>query len=399
MTTEKTPTWAEKYRPRYFTDIRGQSLAVEKLKSFVRNLKPSSVKRAIALHGPPGTGKTSLAYVVANETKSEIFELNASDLRDRERLNEILKPATEQKSLTNKGKVILVDEVDGISEVDRGGLSELVDLIESSSHPIIITANDIWDKKFSELRKIVELVQLKEIDYKTIKEIMIEILRKEKKFIDGDILTNIAIKSRGDLRAAINDLQIAASLENPADIIIDERNKEIDIFSAMRIIFKGKPNNSLLKLFDSVNMPLEEVLLWVEENIPAEYQGAELAKAYDALSKVDIFKRRIYRQQYWRFLVYENALLSYGVASAKKTEKLGFTSYKKPTRILKMWLNNQRIERKKTIARKYAKFVHVGEKRALREFPTIKAFLLKPEVQKELNLSEDEIEYLGKENN
>ena len=396
MTTEKTPTWAEKYRPKYFTDIRGQSLAVEKLKAFVK--KPAAGK-AIALYGPPGTGKTSLAYVVANETKSEIFELNASDLRDRERLNEILKPATEQKSLTNKGKVILVDEVDGISEVDRGGLSELVDLIESSSHPIIITANDIWDKKFSELRKIVELVQLKEIDYKTIKEIMIEILRKEKKFIDGDILTNIAIKSRGDLRAAINDLQIAASLENPADIIIDERNKEIDIFSAMRIIFKGKPNNSLLKLFDSVNMPLEEVLLWVEENIPAEYQGAELAKAYDALSKVDIFKRRIYRQQYWRFLVYENALLSYGVASAKKTEKLGFTSYKKPTRILKMWLNNQRIERKKTIARKYAKFVHVGEKRALREFPTIKAFLLKPEVQKELNLSEDEIEYLGKENN
>ena len=264
---------------------------------------------------------------------------------------------------------------------------------------MIITANDIWDKKFSELRKTVELVQLKEIDYKTIKEIMTEILRKEKKFIEGDILTNIAIKSRGDLRAAINDLQIAANMPNPSDIIIDERNKEIDIFSAMRLIFKGKPNNALLKLFDSVNMPIEEILLWIEENIPAEYSGKELAKAYDMLSKVDIFKRRIYRQQYWRFLIYETAFLSYGIASAKKTEKLGFTSYKKPTRILKMWLNNQRIARKKTIARKYAKFVHVGEKRALREFPTIKLFLIKPEVQKELGLSEEEVEYLSKENN
>ena len=391
-----TPTWAEKYRPKYFTDIRGQGLAVEKLRSFLK--KPSQGK-AIALHGPPGTGKTSLAYVVANESHAEIFELNASDLRDREKLNEILKPATEQRSLTNKGKVILVDEVDGISEVDRGGLDELISLIESSSYPMIITANDIWDKKFSELRKTVELVQLKEIDYKTIKEIMIEILRKEKKFIEGDILTNIAIKSRGDLRAAINDLQIAANMPNPSDIIIDERNKEIDIFSAMRLIFKGKPNNALLKLFDSVNMPIEEILLWIEENIPAEYSGKELAKAYDMLSKVDIFKRRIYRQQYWRFLIYETAFLSYGIASAKKTEKLGFTSYKKPTRILKMWLNNQRIARKKTIARKYAKFVHVGEKRALREFPTIKLFLIKPEVQKELGLSEEEVEYLSKENN
>ena len=391
-----TPTWAEKYRPKYFTDIRGQGLAVEKLRSFLK--KPSQGK-AIALHGPPGTGKTSLAYVVANESHAEIFELNASDLRDREKLNEILKPATEQRSLTNKGKVILVDEVDGISEVDRGGLDELISLIESSSYPMIITANDIWDKKFSELRKTVELVQLKEIDYKTIKEIMTEILRKEKKFIEGDILTNIAIKSRGDLRAAINDLQIAANMPNPSDIIIDERNKEIDIFSAMRLIFKGKPNNALLKLFDSVNMPIEEILLWIEENIPAEYSRKELAKAYDMLSKVDIFKRRIYRQQYWRFLIYETAFLSYGIASAKKTEKLGFTSYKKPTRILKMWLNNQRIARKKTIARKYAKFVHVGEKRALREFPTIKLFLIKPEVQKELGLSEEEVEYLSKENN
>src|SRR3989344_4140288 len=391
-------TWTEKYRPRYFGDVRGQDLAIEKLRSFLRNLSKSD-KKAIALYGPPGTGKTSIAYVIANETQSELFELNASDLRDREKLNEILRPATEQRSLTNKGKVILVDEVDGISEVDRGGLDELISLIESSSYPMIITANDIWDKKFSELRKTVELVQLKEIDYKTIKEIMTEILRKEKKFIEGDILTNIAIKSRGDLRAAINDLQIAANMPNPSDIIIDERNKEIDIFSAMRLIFKGKANNALLKLLDSVNMPLEEVLLWIEENIPTEYSGKELAKAYDALSKVDIFKRRIYRQQYWRFLVYETALLSYGIASAKKTEKLGFTSYKKPTRILKMWLNNQRIARKKTIARKYAKFVHVGEKRALREFPTIKLFLIKPEVQKELGLSEEEVEYLNKENN
>ena len=263
---------------------------------------------------------------------------------------------------------------------------------------MINTANDIWGKKFSELRRNVEMVQLKEIDYKTIKDIMIEILRKEKKFIDGDVLTNISVKSKGDLRAAINDLQIASSLENPAEIIIDERNKEVDIFSAMRLIFKGKPNNSLLKIFDSVNMPMEEILLWIEENIPTEYRGEELAKAYEALSRVDIFKKRIYRQQYWRFVVYENALLSYGVSAAKKTEKLGFTSYKKPTRILKMWLNNQKIEKKKTIAKKYAKYVHIGEKRALYEFPTIRTFLLKPEVQEELNLTTEEIEYLNREN-
>ncbi|GAH29065.1 unnamed protein product, partial [marine sediment metagenome] len=57
---------------------------------------------------------------------------------------------------------------------------------------------------------------------------------------------------------------------------------------------------------------------------------------------------------------------------------------------------NRRIEKKKSIAKKYARYVHIGEKRALKEFMTIKQFLIKPEVQKELKLSEEEVEYLNK---
>jgi len=393
--TTKAENWTEKYRPKTFSDIEGQEQAVFLLKEFLK--KFGWENKAVIIHGSAGTGKTSLAYAAANENKAELFELNASDLRNREKLREILKPATEQKSLTKENKVILVDEVDGISETDRGGLLELLALVESSAYPMIITANDIWDKKFTALRKKATLIQLKEIDYKTIKSAMISILRKEKKFLDMDVLTNIAVKARGDLRAAINDLQIASGMKDPSKIIIDERNKEIDIFSALRMVFKGKPTESMLQIYDSVNMPLDEIMLWVEENIPAEYQGEELAKAINALSRVDIFKRRIYRQQYWRFLVYENALLSYGISSAKKNVKTGFTSYRKPTRILKMWLNNQKIEKKKSIAIKYARYSHVGEKRALKEFPLIKQFLLKPEIQRELKLNEEEIAWLQRE--
>ena len=59
-------------------------------------------------------------------------------------------------------------------------------------------------------------------------------------------------------------------------------------------------------------------------------------------------------------------------------------------------MNNQRTEKKKSIAKKYSQLVHIGEKRAMAEFATIKLFLLNPEVQKELKLSEEEIEYLQK---
>jgi replication factor C large subunit len=388
--------WTEKYRPKKFTEFYGQELAVSKIKRFVATFKISK-KKAIILHGPPGTGKTSLVYLMAKETDSEIFELNASDLRNKKKLQEILKPAIEQKSLTKKNKIILIDEVDGISTVDRGGLTELLSLINITTYPLIITANNIWNKKLNSLRKKTELLELKEIDYKTIRTILFNILRKENIFLDSNLITSLSIRSKGDIRAAINDLQSISETKNPSTITIDERNKEIDIFNALKLILKGKTTNNTLKAFDSVKMPIDEVILWVEENIPLEYSGIELAKAYQALSNTDLFKGRIYKKQYWRFLVYENIFLSYGISAAKKDIKTGFTNYKRPTRILKIWLNNQRIAKKKSIAIKYAKYVHVGSKRALNEFPIIKQIIKSNiKVQKELKLNNEEIEYLNK---
>lgn len=389
--------WVEKYRPRRFEDIKGQDEAIAKIKRFTENFNLGKLtktpKKAIILHGPPGTGKTTLAHVIAKETNSEIFELNASDLRNRIKLQEILKPAIEQKALTKKNKIILVDEVDGISSVDYGGLNELLSLIEITSYAVIITANNIWDKKLSSLRRKSELVQLREINYRTIKDIAIDILRKERKFIENDVLTKIAINAKGDLRAAINDLQTESGIKEPGTDV-GERNKEEDIFNALRTLFKGKTGNETLKIFDSVNMTMDNIILWIEKNIPAEYQKEELAKAFDLLSKTDVFRGRIYKQQYWRFMVYENIFLSYGISASKKQAKFGFTSYKKPDRILKIWLSNQKNTKKKSIARKYCRYVHIGHKRAINEFPMIKNFLKNPKVQRELRLSEDEVEYL-----
>jgi len=385
--------WTEKYRPKSFGEIKGQNEAIFKIKEFITNF--GKKKKALLVYGPPGTGKTCLAYATANENNSEIFELNASDLRNKEKLKEILRPAVEQKPLKKEKKIILVDEVDGISETDYGGLSELLNIIESSPYPIIITANNIWDRKFNLLRKKCELLRLREINYNIIKIVILDILKKENLMIDDDFITELAIKARGDLRAAINDLQTLSQLKDYFSVILDERNKETDIFNSLRRIFKEKPSNEIINIFDSVNMPIDDIILWLEENIPTEYKGEELARAYELLSKTDIFKGRIYKQQYWRFLVYENIFLSYGISSSKKNAKTGFTTYKKPSRILQIWLNNQKTMQKKSICQKYSQYVHVSLKRAMSEFPIIKQILKSnPEIQKELKLEENEIEYL-----
>ena len=391
--------WTEKYRPRKIDDVKGQQAAAEKLKNFIKlfNHGARTDKNAIVLYGPPGTGKTTLAYVVSNETNSELFELNASDLRDKKRLQAVLEPAMQQQSLTKSGKIILVDEADGITGTDRGGMKELIKLIDSAPCPVIVTANDYWDKKMAPLRKKTDRIELKEIDYKTVKGVLIDILKKENKFIENEILTQIAVKAKGDLRAAVNDLQTAATMETPSSADFNERNKETNIFNAIKKVFKMPPKKETLGAFDSVNMPIDEVILWVEKNIPKEYSGKELERAYDLLSKVDVFKGRIYKQQYWRFLVYENALLTYGISSAKTSPRnsASFTPYKKPSRILKIWMNNQRTVKKKSIAHKYAQYCHIGKKRALHEFPVIKQVLVSnPKIAEELKLTDEEKEYI-----
>lgn len=387
--------WCEKYRVTNLKSLKGQSAAIDQAKIFLKNFPK---KKALILHGPPGIGKTSLAYAIAYEYDSEVLEMNASDLRNKDKIEGILGPASQQKSLFRKNKIILVDEVDGISARDRGGLTELLGILEKTAFPILITANDIWQQKFNLLRKKAEMVQLKEIDYKEILELLKEVCTKENISTFDDILISISIKARGDIRAALNDLQTISKMNDQTLVKeIGERNRENSIFNALQHIFKNAQiDKKMITVFDEVNMSADEIFLWLEENIPYEYREVELAKAFEALSKADVFRGRIHRQQHWRFLVYENFFLGSGVAAAKRYNRSGWTGYKKPSRILKIWLQNQRAAKKKTICEKYAKQCHVSIKKAMKEFLLIRQIINNPVAIKELKLTEEEIDYLNK---
>ena len=108
-------------------------------------------------------------------------------------------------------------------------------------------------------------------------------------------------------------------------------------------------------------------MLWLDANLPEEYARPEdLARAYDALSKADVFQRRIRRWQHWRFLVYINALLTAGVAVAKDKKYEKFVQYKPTGRLLKIWWANQKSMKKKAIAEKIAHKTHSSKKDILK---------------------------------
>ena len=391
MTSKNSLPLIEKYRAKTLSDIKGQDLAISEIEGFFKTFPK---KRAIILNGPVGTGKTSLALVFAKERNLELFELNASDLRNRKKLEEVLAPAIKQKSLFSTGKIILMDEADGITGSDRGGLPELLALIDKTSFPIIITANDIWQQKYSLLRKKCQLVSIKELKDDVVKKLLQNVIQKENEKIKPEILDIITKKARGDIRAALNDLQTAFTLgeENFLEES-HEREKEESIFNSLKKVFQDPTTKEITSAFNNTSMDLNEILLWVEENIPLEYKGQALAKAYDALSKADVFRGRIYRQQHWRFLVYQSFFLTAGISAATKLKYKKFNQYKRPSRILKIWIANQRNAKKKVIVNKFAEQTHMSKKKAMKE-SFLLPLIISKSIEKKMDLEEKEQKWL-----
>lgn len=395
--------FVEKYTPKILGDIKGQNNAVDSLLNFIKQKK----KNAAVLYGPTGSGKTSAVYALANELNLEILEVNASDFRNAEGMQNTIGIASKQRSLFSKGKLILVDEIDGLSGTkDRGGIPELVRIIEESSFPVVCTAVDVFDSKFSPLRKKSLMIEFEKPNAESIYEVLKRICMKEQIYYNEEDLKQLARQTGGDIRAAITDLQILTFSKklNGKDVLdLSQRNKLESIPQALVKIFKSTDPKVALNAFESVDEDLDKIKLWVDENLPYEYKKpADLARAYHYLSISDIFNRRIRRWQHWRFLVYINNFLSGGVAVSKDSKYSDFVQYKPTTRILKLWMANQKYAKRKEIAEKIHEKLHTSVKETIKSTIPYLQVIFKNNRQvghqmaQELGLIDEEIEWLCK---
>ena len=379
-----------KYKPRKLNEIVGNKIALDRLKDFVSDFN-NKKKKAVILYG--GYGKTSSVYALANELNYEVVETNASDVRNKDNISDVINNSMKQRSLFKNGKIILIEEVDQFSGLkDRGGVTLLNSLIETSCFPIIMVADNPWDKKISNLRGKSELIEFKELTFYEIFMFLKKIKDKESFKVEDSVIKEIAIKNRGDIRGAINDLDV---LRDGDLSLLSDRDKKEDIFHILKIIFQSKNVDKIFGVMDNIN--LEEFELWLDENLPLEYKGEELVNAYDMMSKADVFKGRIRRMQYWRFLVYVNTFLSVGVALSKKEVRNDFVRYKKSERILKLWRAKMSNSKRDSIAEKISNKIHTSKKKVLREFTYFKIILKNDEeLCKEFGFDEEEIKWVLK---
>jgi replication factor C large subunit len=384
--------WTKKHEPKTPSQVIGQDLAVHQIRNKL------STKKPLLLYGPTGTGKTAAVYALSKELGFEVFEMNSSDQRNKKGILETLQTTIVQQSLFSKKRVILIDDIDALSgRRDRGGLTTIISLFAKTKHPIILTCTDPWSDKLSKLRRKCVLIEFKHIKKDKILDKLKEICEKEEIIYKEEDIVSLAKKATGDLRAAINDLQTNCINKQLITSLDEERQKREDIHFCLRKILKGRKMEEVHNIFFKVDMDTSTCMLWLDENLPKEYSGGSLKKAYNYLSRADVFYGRIRRWQHWRFLVYINTLITSGIAFSKTETNINFTEYKRTSRILKMWMAKQRYAKKNAICEKIAHKTHTSKKDAIKNsFPYLKKILLQPKIIAELDLSEDEIAWLQK---
>ena len=296
-------------------------------------LKIDPLKAAILLEGPPGVGKTSIAYALANDLNMEVIETNASDTRTRDALEKRLTETTKSRGIMDfvaqsKQKLILIDEVDGIyGTKDRGAVPAIIDLVQNTQFPILMCSNE-YKQALQTLYKKVRRFEIQPLSEEEMFKIAQNILTKEKvSNLKPKDLEAVIKKNNGDLRGVINDLQAICqglSTEDNTDLILSlRRDSTEEIFSLIRDLFQ---NVSTLKeardLTDKSDVDYNFLYKWVNENLPTFMTvNEDIANAFENLSLADEIFGRIRKNQYYALLPYFFDLFAGGVVLSRKKSR------------------------------------------------------------------------------
>ena len=203
------PPWTVKYRPKKLAEVAGNKIAIQQITDWLDAwFKAIPKKRAVLLHGPPGTGKTVSVEALARERGLDLVEINASDERNRDALDRTVGAATRQSDLFGRARLVLIDEVDGINlREDRGAVDTIVKLIQETQVPVVLTANDPWDTKIGPIRNATVMIEYKRLGLRDTLPYLKRICQTEGVEVDEQALRLIVDRNRGDMRSILNDLQ------------------------------------------------------------------------------------------------------------------------------------------------------------------------------------------------
>jgi len=258
---DKNNPLADRMRPDCLDDFLGQEDLVGEGK-LLRQAIESDKLPSMIFWGPPGSGKTTLAYIIAKQTKSEFKQISAvsSGIKD---LREIVKQAEENKRL-EKRTILFIDEIHRWNKAQQDALlphieQGLITLIGATTEN---PSFEVIGALLSRCRVFV----LKQLNKSQISEIIKRALKDKKKGlgklnikIENKIIDTISEMSNGDARIALNTLEYASSISNKitfdvvedafqkSNLFYDKNGEEhYNIISALHKSMRGSDANAAL---------------------------------------------------------------------------------------------------------------------------------------------------------
>ncbi|XP_059665886.1 replication factor C subunit 1 isoform X2 [Cornus florida] len=331
ITKQALLPWTEKYKPKVPNDIIGNQSLVKQLHDWLtrwnevflntgskgkgKKQNDSGAKKAVLLSGTPGIGKTTSAKLVSQMLGFQTIEVNASDNRGKADAkiqkgiggsmansikelvcNEALSLSTDRSK--HAKTVLIMDEVDGMSAGDRGGVADLIASIKMSKIPIICICNDRYSQKLKSLMNYCLLLNFRKPTKQQMAKRLMQVANAEGLQVNEIALEELAERVNGDMRMALNQLQymsLSLSVINYDDIrqrlLSSAKDEDISPFTAVDKLFGF--NAGKLRMDERIDLSMSDpdlVPLLIQENY-INYRPSSVGKDDNGMKRLSMIAR------------------------------------------------------------------------------------------------------------